>query len=81
MTLLPEAIMGNRDAMQALAAFSEPMVRLTDKLVSDLRSIQREAMRSVLQMSAPIFQTENTGDTSFETRIGRHNRDRFFCTF
>lgn len=34
MTLLPDSIMGNRDLMQALAEFSEPLVRLTDKLVS-----------------------------------------------
>lgn len=33
MTLLPDSIMGNRDLMQALAEFSEPLVRITDKLV------------------------------------------------
>lgn len=34
MTLLPDSIMGNRDLMQALAEFSEPLVRITDMLVS-----------------------------------------------
>lgn len=33
MTLLPDSIMGNRDLMQGLAEFSEPLVRITDKLV------------------------------------------------
>lgn len=33
MTWLPQSIMGNRDMMQALAEFSEPLVRITDKLV------------------------------------------------
>lgn len=33
MTLLPDSIMGDRDLMQALAEFSEPLVRITDKLV------------------------------------------------
>lgn len=33
MTLLPDSIMGDRDLMQALAEFSEPLVRITDRLV------------------------------------------------
>lgn len=37
MTLLPDSIMGNRDLMQALAEFSEPLVRITDKLVRRAR--------------------------------------------
>lgn len=41
MTLLPDSIMGNRDLMQALAEFSEPLVRLTDKLVSVKKMMYR----------------------------------------
>ncbi|CAN0466567.1 unnamed protein product [Ascophyllum nodosum] len=44
MTLLPDSIMGNRDLMQALAEFSEPLVRLTDKLVGATNAMRLEAV-------------------------------------
>jgi hypothetical protein len=34
MTLLPQWLLRDRQLMQALAIFSEPIVRITDKLVS-----------------------------------------------
>ncbi|CAM9910938.1 unnamed protein product [Ectocarpus sp. 12 AP-2014] len=44
MTLLPDSIMGNRDLMQALAEFSEPLVRITDKLVGATNAMRLEAV-------------------------------------
>eukprot|EP00752_Nemacystus_decipiens_P007293 g6525.t2 len=44
MTLLPESIMGNRDLMQALAEFSEPLVRITDMLVGATNAMRMEAV-------------------------------------
>lgn len=44
MTLLPDSIMGNRDLMQALAEFSEPLVRITDRLVGATNAMRLEAV-------------------------------------
>lgn len=44
MTRLPQSIMGNRDMMQAFAEFSEPLVRITDKLVGATNAMRMEAV-------------------------------------
>ncbi|CAM9602417.1 unnamed protein product [Discosporangium mesarthrocarpum] len=43
MTLLPKSIMGDRVLMQGLAEFSEPLVRITDKLVGATNAMRVDA--------------------------------------
>ncbi|CAN0015602.1 unnamed protein product, partial [Choristocarpus tenellus] len=43
MTLLPDSIMGDRALMQGLAKFSEPLVRITDKLVGATNAMRLDA--------------------------------------